>query len=89
MGMTPSGEVVETRLLQKEGRWKSFSIDEIKDRHYKLDAFKWLRDQDRDDQDEFPNPEELITEAMEALQLALDDLVDVQRLLEGSGAVRV
>ena len=35
---------------------------------------------------ELPEPEELITEAMEELQLALDDLADMQRLLEGNGA---
>ena len=35
---------------------------------------------------ELPEPEELITDAMEALQLALDDLTDMQKLLEaGNG----
>jgi type I restriction enzyme M protein len=67
------------------GRWRSFTINEVKERHYKLDAFKWLRDEEPDGFDEFPEPEELITEAMEELQLALDDLVDVQRLLEVNG----
>ncbi len=42
--------------------------------------FKWLRDEELDDPDELPEPEELITEAMEELQLALDDLADIQRL---------
>ncbi len=69
-----------------EGRWRSFSLDEIKERHYKLDAFKWMRDEELDDPDDLPEPEELITEAMEELQLALDDLTDIQRLLEGNGA---
>ena len=31
------------------------------------------------------DPEELITDAMEELQLALDDLADMQRVLEGNG----
>ena len=39
-----------------------------------------------DDPDELPEPEELITEAMEELHLALDDLADIQRVLEGNGA---
>ena len=39
-----------------------------------------------DDPDDLPEPEELITEAMEELQLALDDLADIQRLLEGNGS---
>jgi type I restriction enzyme M protein len=69
-----------------QDRWRRFSIDEVKEHHYKLDAFKWLRDEDLDDLDELPEPEELITEAMEELQLALDGLGDIQRLLEGNGA---
>ena len=68
-----------------EGRWRCVSIDEIRDKHYKLDAFKWLRDEEADDPDELPEPEEVITEAMEELQLALDDIADIQRLLEGNG----
>ena len=68
-----------------EGRWRSFTIDEVKAHHYKLDAFKWIRDEELDDPDELPEPEELITEAMEELQLALDDLADIQRLLEVGG----
>ncbi len=70
-----------------DGRWRCFTIDQVKERHYKLDAFKWLRDEELDDPDDLPEPEELITEAMEELQLALDDLADIQRLLEGNGVV--
>jgi type I restriction enzyme M protein len=61
-------------------------LDEIRAEHFKLDAFKWLRDEEADNPQEIPQPEELITEATEELQLALDDLADIQRLLEGSGA---
>ena len=38
-----------------------------------------------DDPDELPEPEELMTDAMEELHLALDELADMQRLLEGNG----
>jgi type I restriction enzyme M protein len=69
-----------------QDRWRKFAMEEVKEHHYKLDAFKWLRDEERDDPNELPQPEELITEAMEELQLALDDLADIQRLLEGNGA---
>jgi type I restriction enzyme M protein len=72
-----------------DGRWRSFAINDVKAQHYKLDAFKWIRDEERDDPDELPEPEELITEATEELQLALDDLTDIQRLLEGNGDVDV
>jgi type I restriction enzyme M protein len=84
-GQDPNGLSKRSDRHSKEGRWRGFTIDEIKERHYKLDAFKWIRDEELDDPDELPEPEELITEAMEELQLALDNLADIQRLLEGNG----
>lgn len=85
-GGDPNGRSKRSETDSVEGRWRNFTLDEIKERHYKLDAFKWLRDEELDDPTELPEPEELITEAMEELQLALDDLADVQRLFEGNGA---
>lgn len=85
-GDDPNGRSKRTETDSADGRWRSFSIDEVKQRHYKLDAFKWLRDNEADDPDEMPEPEELITEAMEELHLALDDLADIQGLLDGNGA---
>ncbi len=85
-GDDPNGRGTRRESDSPDGRWRSFSIDEIKHKHYKLDAFKWLRDEDLDDPDDLPEPEELITEAMEELQFALDDLTEIQRLLEGNGA---
>jgi type I restriction enzyme M protein len=84
-GNNPNGESNRCEDASPEGRWRSFALGDIKQRHYKLDAFKWIRDEELDDPDDLPQPEELITEAMEELQLALDDLADVQRLLEGNG----
>ncbi len=84
-GIDPNGRSERNEADSPEGRWRSFTIDEVKERHYKLDGFKWIRDNESDDPDELPDPEELITEAMEALRLALDDLADMQRLFEGNG----
>ncbi len=85
-GDDPYGRSKRTEDDSRDARWRCFTLDQIKERHYKLDSFKWIRDDELDDPDEQSEPEELITEAMEELQLALDDLADVQRLLEGSGA---
>jgi type I restriction enzyme M protein len=85
-GDDPNGLSKRKESDSADGRWRRFSLNEIKDRHYKLDAFKWLRDEESDDPDDLPDPEELITEAAEALQLALDGLADIQHLLEGNGA---
>src|SRR6266496_2089584 len=84
-GADPNGRSKRSEADSADGRWRPFTLDEIKEHHYKLDAFKWLRDEEADDPDELPEPEELVTEAMEELQLALDELADIQRLLEGNG----
>lgn len=85
-GSEPSGRSERSEADSAEGRWRSFSIEEVEAHHYKLDAFKWIRDDEADDPDDLPEPEELITEAMEEMQLALDDLADIQRMLEVDGA---
>jgi type I restriction enzyme M protein len=84
-GSDPNGGSKRAEADSAEGRWRSFGIEEVKERHYKLDAFKSIRDEEAEDSDELPEPEELITEAMEELKLALDDLADVQKLLEVGG----
>jgi type I restriction enzyme M protein len=84
-GSDPNGRSKRSETDSGDGRWRRFTLDEMKQRHYKLDAFKWIRDEELDDPDDLPEPEELITEAMEELRLALDDLEDIQRMLEVSG----
>lgn len=83
-GDDPNGRSKRSSEDSLERRWRSFTLDQVKERHYKLDAFKWIRDEELDDPDALPEPGELITEAMEELQLALDELSDMQRLLEGN-----
>lgn len=80
-GDDPDGLSARVAEDSPEGRWRSFTIEEIQDRNYKLDAFKWIRDDTLDDPSEMPDPDELVTEAMESLQLALDDLADLQELV--------
>jgi type I restriction enzyme M protein len=84
-GDDPNGHSSRSDLDSSEGRWRSFTLAEIKTHHYKLDALKWIRDEELEDSDDLPEPEELITDAMAELQLALDELSDIQRLLEGNG----
>jgi type I restriction enzyme M protein len=84
-GDNPDGHGERNESASSDGRWRSFNLVDIQKHHYKLDAFKWLRDEDAEDPADLPEPEELITEAIEELQLALDDLADVQTLLDGYG----
>jgi len=84
-GDEPNGRSKRKEVDSADGRWRSFSLDEIRERHYKLDAFKWIRDEELDNPDALSEPDELITEAMDELQLALDDLAVMQRLFNGNG----
>ena len=68
----------------KEDRWRSFSIGEIKSRDYKIDSLKWLKDDSQSDGDELLEPEELATDAIAELQLAVEELTSIIDLLENS-----
>lgn len=83
-GDDPNGRSKRKESDSKDGRWKSFTLGQIAENHYKLDSFKWIRDEDDFDPEDLPEPQELVTELMEELQLALDELSDVQLLLERS-----
>jgi len=67
-------------------RWRKFTIGEVRDRQYKLDGFKWLKDEDLENSDELPEPEELATDAIAELRAAVEDLSAVLVALEnGNG----
>lgn len=55
-------------------RWRRFSIAEVKDRRFKLDGFKWLKDEDLENSDDLPEPEDLAADAVAELQAAVEDL---------------
>lgn len=86
-GKDPNGLSQRSQDTSVEGRWRSFTIDEVKAHQYKLDGFKWIRDE-ADDSDELTEPDELLTQAMAELRIALDELTDIQRLLERNGATK-
>ena len=63
----------------------------MKERDFKLDGFKWLKDETLEDADELPEPEELAADAITELEQAVGELNEVLRLLEdgkGNGAWR-
>jgi len=69
-------------------RWRKFTIAEVKARGFKLDGFKWLKDEDLESSDELPEPEELVTDAIAELRAAVEDLDTVLVALEnGNGEV--
>jgi type I restriction enzyme M protein len=66
----------------KGDRWRA----EVKERGFKLDSFKWLKEESLEDSDDLPEPEELATDAISELEAAVEELNQVLALLEnGNG----
>jgi type I restriction enzyme M protein len=85
-GSDPNGRSKRKASDSKEDRWRSFSIAEVKERHFKVDSLKWLKDESLDDTDELPDPEELATDAIAELESAVEELNVIIGLLEnGNG----
>ena len=79
-GNDPNGN--STREDQgPESRFRSFHINEIKERGYKLDI-KWLKDDTLDDPNDLPEPTDLIAEAVSELEAVVDELNEISGLLE-------
>jgi type I restriction enzyme M protein len=62
-------------------RWRKFTIREVESRDFKLDSFKWLKDESVEDAGELPSPEELTTDAIAELEGAVEELNAVLALL--------
>lgn len=84
-GDDPSGRSLRKRSDSKDDRWRDFSALEVKERDFKLDGFKWLKEDSLEDADDLPPPEELATDAIGELEEAVAELNAVLRMLE-SGA---
>jgi type I restriction enzyme M protein len=80
-GDDPNGGAQRSEDGSPQGRWRSFGLEEIIERGYKIDSFKWLRDEDIDDPEELVDPAELITNAVAELQAAMIDLHELQKLV--------
>jgi type I restriction enzyme M protein len=80
-GSDPSGRSPRKPTDSKADRWRSFHISEVKDRDFKLDSFKWIKDESLEDADELPEPEELVTDAIAELEGAVGELNAVLSLL--------
>jgi type I restriction enzyme M protein len=88
-GKDANGKAKRKVSDSKDDRWRSFSISEVKERDFKLDGFKWLKEESLEDADDLPEPEELVTDAIEELEAAVGGLGRVLKMLEngnGSGA---
>jgi type I restriction enzyme M protein len=80
-GSDPNGRAKREATDSKQDRWRCFQIDDIRERDYKIDSLKWLKDESLDS-DGMGEPEELATEAIADLKFAVEELNKVLSLLE-------
>ncbi len=81
-GSDPHGRAERQTSDSKDDRWRSFPIEEVKGRDYKIDSLKWLRDESLEDSDELPEPEELASDAIGELEAAVEELNAIIASLE-------
>ena len=73
--------------MGETGRFRRFSLGEIKGRGHKLDV-TWLKDESLEDSDELPEPQELAGEAIAELDAVVEGLREIVALVEREEVVR-
>src|SRR5205823_5350634 len=81
-GTNPDGKSKRKPEDSRDDRWHAFHISDVKQRDFKLDSFKWIKDESLEDADELPEPEELATDAIAELEGAVEELNGVLAMLE-------
>jgi type I restriction enzyme M protein len=81
-GKDPNGRGKRKSSDSKEDRWRSFDIGEVKKRDFKLDGFKWLREDSLEYGDDPREPAELAAAAVMELETAIKALNVIARSLE-------
>lgn len=79
-GPDPNGRS-ERKDLGPEGRFRRFTLPQIKDRNYNLDIF-WLRNDGLEDPDSLPEPQVLAEDAITELNACVDELQEILALIE-------
>lgn len=73
-GDSPNGQSPRSESQSRENRWKKFTIAQVKEKNYKLDSFKWIKDEAVENGDGVGEPEELIADALTELKEATSSL---------------
>jgi type I restriction enzyme M protein len=85
-GTDPNGRAKREPGDSTEDRWRSFPIEDVKKRDYKIDSLKWLKDESLHDGNGLVEPDELATEAIAELDQAVANLRLLIETLEESSA---
>jgi type I restriction enzyme M protein len=84
-GNDPNGRAKRKAGDSKEDRWRPFTIAQVKERDYKIDGLKWLKEESLDEFDPDIEPQELATDAIAELEAAVEELNAVVEMLEPNG----
>lgn len=79
-GKDPNGQA-KRKDTGDEGRFRKFTISEIKDRNYNLDI-TWLKDESLEDPNSLPEPQVLASDAITELNACADELQEILTLIE-------
>jgi len=79
-GNDPNGQA-KRKDLGKEGRFRKFSLSQIKERDYNLDI-TWLKDENLEDPNSLPEPQVLVGDAITELNACVDELQEILTLIE-------
>ena len=79
-GKDPNAQA-ERKDTGEEGRFRKFTISEIRDRNYNLDI-TWLKDESLEDPDSLPEPQELAADAITELNACVDELQEILDFIE-------
>jgi type I restriction enzyme M protein len=80
-GDNPNGQSKRDESDSKEGRWKKFTMTQVKEKNYKLDSFKWIKDEDVENGEEIGQPEDLLAKAISELKSASVGLEEIYEQL--------
>ncbi|MEW2449574.1 class I SAM-dependent DNA methyltransferase [Streptomyces parvulus] len=83
-GVDPNGMAERNPADSPEDRWRAFGIEEVKARNYKIESFKWLRDEEHDP-DASSDPEDFLIQALVELETAVGAIGKLQTLLNDGG----
>lgn len=86
-GTDPMGRARRRAADSTDDRWREFKIAEVRECQFKLDGFKWLKEESLEDADDLAGPDELAGEAKGELQGAIEDLNEILALLANGGKV--
>ncbi len=80
-GADPNGRAMRAARDSRAGRWRRFHISEVEEQQFKLDVFKWLKEEGGD-LNGLPEPESLIREFIEDLEQAQRQLTEVLDIID-------